>query len=37
LTSEQQAARARALARMQRGIDLGEPGKRLDRDALHER
>ena len=37
LTPEQQAARARALGRMQRGIDLGEPGKRFDRDALHER
>jgi prevent-host-death family protein len=37
LTPEQQAARARALERMQRGIDLGEPGGRFDRDALHER
>jgi prevent-host-death family protein len=37
LTPEQQAARARALERMQRGIDLGEPGERFDRDALHQR
>ena len=37
LTREQQAARARALERMQRGIDLGAPSKRFDRDALHER
>ena len=37
LTPEQQAARARALARMQRGIDLGGPRKQFDRDALHER
>jgi prevent-host-death family protein len=37
LTPEQQAARARALERMQRGIDLGAPAKRFDRDALHER
>jgi prevent-host-death family protein len=37
LTPEQQAARARALERMQRGIDLGAPRKRFDRDALHER
>ena len=37
LTPEQQAARARARERMQRGIDLGAPGQRFDRDALHER
>ena len=37
LTPEQQAARARARERMQQGIDLGEPGKRFDCDALHER
>ena len=37
LTREQQAARARALERMQRGIDQGEPGRRFDRDALQDR
>ena len=37
LTPEQQAARARALERMQRGIDLGARRRRFDRDALHER
>jgi prevent-host-death family protein len=37
LTPEQQAARVRTLERMQQGIDLGEPGQPLDRDALHER
>jgi len=35
LTPEQQAARQRALERMQRGIDMG--GARFDRDELHER
>ena len=32
LTPEQQAARARALERMQRGIDLGERREPFDRD-----
>jgi prevent-host-death family protein len=35
LTPEQEAASARALERMRRGIDLG--GARFDRDALYER
>ena len=37
LTPEQQAARARALERMRRGIDLGECREPFDRDSLHER
>jgi prevent-host-death family protein len=37
LTPEQQAARARALERMQRGIDLGERREPFDRDSLCER
>jgi prevent-host-death family protein len=37
LTLEQQAARARALERMQRGIDLGERPEPFDRDSLYER
>ncbi len=37
LTPEQQAARARALERMQRGIDLGERREPFDRDSLYER
>lgn len=37
LTPEQQAARARALERMQRGIDLGERSEPFDRDSLYER
>lgn len=35
LTPEQQAARARALERMRRGIDMG--GARFSRDELYER
>lgn len=35
LTPEQQAARARALERMRRGIDMG--GARFNRDELYER
>lgn len=35
LTPEQQAARARALARMRKGIDMG--GARFNRDELYER
>ena len=37
LTPEQQAARARALERMQRGIDLCERREPFDRDSLYER
>jgi prevent-host-death family protein len=38
LTPEQQAARQRALERMQRGIDLGDPDPEpFDRDSLYER
>lgn len=37
LTPEQQAARARALERMRRGIDLGEAREPFDRDSLYER
>jgi prevent-host-death family protein len=36
LTPEQQAARARALERMRRGIDLGECREPFDRDSLYE-
>jgi prevent-host-death family protein len=37
LTPEQQAARARALERMRRGIDLGERREPFDRASLYDR